>query len=57
MKQAIDKFIINKPHEGPNRHWFCERESSNFYIRDGRRPAGYVITTEHTEYTEKKDKE
>jgi len=45
MAKSIDKLIINSPHEEPNQHWFYERDTRNFYIREGRRPAGYVMAT------------
>ncbi len=45
MAGSIDKLIINSPHEEPQQHWFYERENRNFYIKEGRRPAGYVMAT------------
>jgi type III restriction enzyme len=45
MAKNIDKLIINRPHEEPKHHWFYERENRNFYIKDGRRPAGYIMAT------------
>ncbi len=45
MAKSIDKLIINSPHEEPNQHWFYERDTRNFYIKEGRRPAGYVMAT------------
>lgn len=45
MAKNIDKLIINSPHEEPQKHWFYERENRNFYIKEGRRPAGYVKAT------------
>lgn len=42
---AIDKLIINSPHKEPQKHWFYDRENRNFFIKDGRRPAGYVMAT------------
>ena len=44
MKQ-IEKLIINSPYEEPERHWHYERESRDFLIREGRRPAGYFMAT------------
>jgi type III restriction enzyme len=49
MANSIDKLIINTPHEEPQRHWFYERETRNFYIKDGRRPAGYVMATPNSQ--------
>lgn len=45
MTGKIDKLIINSPYEEPKEHWFYERETRNHFIREGRRPAGYVIAT------------
>lgn len=45
MAKSIEKLIINSPHEEPNQHWFYERDTRNFYIKEGRRPAGYVMAT------------
>lgn len=41
----IDKLIINSPHQEPQQHWYYDRENTNFYIKEGRRPAGYVMAT------------
>jgi len=43
--KTIDKLIINSPHLEPQQHWFYDRENINFYIKEGRRPAGYVMAT------------
>ena len=45
MANNIDKLIINSPHEEPKHYWFYDRENRDFHIRDGRRPAGYVMAT------------
>jgi len=45
MASSIDKLIINSPYEEPKQHWFYERENRDFYIKEGRRPAGYVMAT------------
>lgn len=45
MARNIEKLIINSPHEEPTHHWFYDRENRDFYIKDGRRPAGYVMAT------------
>jgi len=45
MAESIDKLIINSPHQEPQQHWFYDRENINFYIKEGRRPAGYVMAT------------
>jgi type III restriction enzyme len=45
MAATIDKLIINSPHQEPQQHWYYDRENRDFYIKEGRRPAGYVIAT------------
>ena len=45
MAESIDKLIINSPHQEPQHHWYYDRENRNFYIKEGRRPAGYVMAT------------
>ncbi len=49
MAKSIDKLIINNPHEEPKQHWFYERENRDFYIKEGRRPAGYVMATPNSQ--------
>ena len=49
MASSIDKLIINKPHEEPGQHWFYDRENRNFFIKEGRRPAGYVMATPNSQ--------
>jgi type III restriction enzyme len=41
----IDKLIINNPYQEPAQYWHYERETRNFSIQAGRRPAGYVVAT------------
>lgn len=45
MAGSIDKLIINTPHKEPHQHWFYDRENRDFFIKEGRRPAGYVMAT------------
>ncbi len=45
MAKTIDKLIINSPYHEPAQHWHYERETRSFFIKDGRRPAGYVMAT------------
>ncbi|MBW2589803.1 MAG: DEAD/DEAH box helicase family protein, partial [Deltaproteobacteria bacterium] len=45
MAKNIDRLIINSPHEEPSQHWFYDRENRDFNIKEGRRPAGYVMAT------------
>jgi len=42
---TIDKLIINSPYEEPSRYWSYERETRLFTLKDGRRPAGYVVAS------------
>lgn len=46
MKQAIDQLIINSPYEEPKHYWSYDRERRSFTLKEGRRPAGYVIASE-----------
>ena len=45
MGKTIPKLIVNSPFEEPVKHWFYNREDRDFVIKDGRRPAGYVMAT------------
>ena len=45
-KTAIDQLIINAPYEEPKHYWRYDRETRTFSLKDGRRPAGYVIASE-----------
>ena len=45
MAGTIDKLIINSPHQEPQQHWYYDRENRDFFIKEGRRPAGYVVAT------------
>jgi type III restriction enzyme len=46
MKSTIDQLIINSPYEEPKAYWSYDRETRLFDLKDGRRPAGYVIASE-----------
>lgn len=43
--KQIEKLIINSPYEEPKCYWQYLRESREFSLDSGRRPAGYVIAT------------
>lgn len=45
MAKNIDKLIINSPYTVPSNHWFYDRENRDFHIKEGRRPAGYIMAT------------
>ncbi|MBK9504749.1 MAG: DEAD/DEAH box helicase family protein [Bacteroidetes bacterium] len=44
--KKIDKLIINSPYEEPRHFWEYIRESREFVLQSGRRPAGYIVATE-----------
>jgi type III restriction enzyme len=44
-RKTIDHLIINSPYEEPARHWRYERETREFDLAEGRRPAGYVVAS------------
>ena len=46
MKSTIDQLIINSPYEEPKHYWGYDRETRLFELKDGRRPAGYVVASE-----------
>ncbi len=41
----IDKLVINSPYEEPAKHWSYDREHRLFTLEEGRRSAGYVVST------------
>ena len=41
----IDKLIINSPYEEPRQYWEYIRDTREFVLQEGRRPAGYVVAT------------
>jgi type III restriction enzyme len=45
-KSTIDQLIINFPYEEPRHYWSYDRDTRSFSLKDGRRPAGYVIASE-----------
>ena len=42
---TIDRLIVNSPYEEPARHWRYDRATRLFDLREGRRPAGYVVAS------------
>ncbi len=46
MKGKIDKLIINSPYEEPLQYWEYIRDTREFVLQGGRRPAGYVVASE-----------
>lgn len=45
-KATIDQLIINSPYKKPDKYWSYDRESRLFNLKNGRRPAGYVVASE-----------
>jgi type III restriction enzyme len=45
MTESIPQLIINSPYEEPGRHWRYDRETRQFSLEEGRRPAGYLRAT------------
>lgn len=41
MSARIEQLIINSPYQEPAKHWVYVRESQQFTLQEGRRPAGY----------------
>ncbi|HVY73794.1 MAG TPA: DEAD/DEAH box helicase family protein, partial [Puia sp.] len=44
--KKIDKLIINSPYEEPRQYWEYIRDTREFVLQRGRRPAGYVVASE-----------
>lgn len=44
--KKIDKLIINSPYEEPRQYWEYLRDTREFILQKGRRPAGYVVASE-----------
>lgn len=46
-KQAvIDKLIISSPYEEPKEYWSFDHHKQEFFRKGGRRPAGYIISSQ-----------
>ena len=45
-KDKIDQLIINSPFEEPKQHWKQDKTKHQFFIKEGRREAGYVIPSQ-----------
>jgi type III restriction enzyme len=46
MHKTIDRLIINSPFEEPKHYWRYDPKTRTFELKEGRRPAGYVIASE-----------
>lgn len=44
--KKIDKLIINSPYEEPKQFWEYIRDTREFKLQSGRRPAGYIVASE-----------
>ncbi len=44
--KKIDKLIINSPYEEPQLYWEYLRDTREFVLQGGRRPAGYIVASE-----------
>ncbi len=44
--KKIDKLIINSPYVEPQQYWDYIRDTREFVLQQGRRPAGYVVAGE-----------
>lgn len=44
--KTIDKLIINPPYIEPQHYWEYIRDTREFILQKGRRPAGYVVASE-----------
>lgn len=46
--KTIEKLIINSPYIEPQQYWDYQRNSREFILQAGRRPAGYVVASENS---------
>ena len=44
--KKIDILIINSPYVEPKQYWEYLRDTREFILQSGRRPAGYVVASE-----------
>jgi len=47
--KTTDHLIINSPYKKPTQHLKYIREIRRFELKEGRRPAGYVVASEHSD--------
>jgi len=48
MPAKIDRLIINSPYEEPTQYWSYNPETRDFVLKEGRRPAGYLVASERS---------
>jgi type III restriction enzyme len=46
MPKTIDQLVLNSPYSEPSRYWSYHRETREFTLKEGRRPAGYIRASE-----------
>jgi type III restriction enzyme len=46
MPKTIQQLILNSPYSEASRYWSYQRETREFILKEGRRPAGYVRASE-----------
>lgn len=46
MTAYINQLIINSPYEEPSKYWSYDPQTRTFSLKEGRRPAGYVIASD-----------
>ena len=49
----IDKLIINSPYVEPQQYWEYIRDTREFVLQAGRRPAGYIVASESSKSFDK----
>jgi type III restriction enzyme len=47
-RSNIDKLIINSPYSVPQKYWSYDPNTRLFDLKEGRRPAGYVVASERS---------
>ena len=53
MPKPIKKLIINSPFKEPDQHWKFDKTIKEFVLKEGRRPASYIIASPtHKSYDE-----
>ena len=46
--KKIDKLIINSPYKEPQQYWEYHRDTREFVLQKGRRPAWYIVASENS---------
>lgn len=47
--KTIDRLIVNSPYEEPKHYWSYDHGTGMFTLKDGRRPAGYIVASEDSQ--------